>query len=133
MAPEGAQTTLDPAQIREWMPNNFYGGHAFGFAWDPKNHQSEFEHFLGQRETVLPWIEKYSPYALLSADAPLVYLSYPGDAPAYGEEKKDPNHSANYGRCWSQRQRSWVCLLSSTTSARRGSPIRRLGIICSIS
>jgi len=97
VAPEGAQTTLDPAQIREWMPNNFYGGHAFGFAWDPKNHQSEFEHFLAQRETVLPWIEKYSPYALLSADAPPVYLSYPGDAPAYGEEKKDPNHSANYG------------------------------------
>ena len=30
-AVNGAQTALDPRQLREWMPNMRYGGHAFGF------------------------------------------------------------------------------------------------------
>src|SRR5262245_46747351 len=28
----GAQTSLDPKELREWIPNSVYGGHAFGFA-----------------------------------------------------------------------------------------------------
>ena len=31
----GAQTTLDPQQMKEWTPNSRYGGHAFGFKGDP--------------------------------------------------------------------------------------------------
>ena len=31
-AVNGAQTSLDPKELREWMPNAIYGGHAFGFA-----------------------------------------------------------------------------------------------------
>ena len=31
-AVSGAQTSLDPKELREWMPNAIYGGHAFGFA-----------------------------------------------------------------------------------------------------
>ena len=31
-AVSGAQTSLDPKQLREWIPNSIYGGHAFGFA-----------------------------------------------------------------------------------------------------
>ena len=27
----GAQTSLDPEQMKEWTPNSKYGGHAFGF------------------------------------------------------------------------------------------------------
>jgi hypothetical protein len=34
-AVSGAQTTLDPAQMKEWTPNSRYGGHAFGFTGDP--------------------------------------------------------------------------------------------------
>ena len=29
-----AQTTLDPAQMKEWTPNSGYGAHAFGFKGD---------------------------------------------------------------------------------------------------
>ena len=29
-AVKGAQTTLDPQQMKEWTPNSRYGGHAFG-------------------------------------------------------------------------------------------------------
>ena len=75
------QTTLDPQQMKEWTPNSRYGGHAFGFAWDPKNPQSEFEHFLAGRSIVLPWIEQYSPYALMTKSAPPVYMYFPADAP----------------------------------------------------
>src|SRR5689334_11153301 len=28
----GAQTSLDPKELRQWIPNAVYGGHAFGFA-----------------------------------------------------------------------------------------------------
>jgi acetyl esterase/lipase len=91
------QTTLDPQQMKEWTPNNQYGGHAFGFAWDPNDHMSEFNHFLAQRETVLPWIKEYSPYSLLTADSPPIYLYYPHEAPAKGQVQKDPNHTANFG------------------------------------
>lgn len=92
-----AQTTLDPAQIREWMPNGQYGGHAFGFAWNTNMPLAEFADFLANRETILPWIERFSPFSLASAGAPPIYLYNSDDAPAFGQIKRDPTHSANYG------------------------------------
>ncbi len=92
----GAQTTLDPAQMREWTPNSRYGGHAFGFAGDPEKKISQFDEFFAKRESILPWIAEYSPYALVSKDDPPVYLYY-GAPPALGKEEKDPTHSANFG------------------------------------
>jgi len=38
----GAQTTLDPQQMKEWTPNSNYGGHAFGFAGDREKNLSQF-------------------------------------------------------------------------------------------
>jgi acetyl esterase/lipase len=92
----GAQTTLDPKQMKEWTPNSRYGGHAFGFMKSPKQRDSQFEAFLRGRETILPWIAEYSPYALVSADDPPVYLTY-GTPPALGKPEKDPTHTANFG------------------------------------
>src|SRR5207302_11330766 len=34
-AANGAQTSLDPQQVKEWTPNSGYGGHALGFKGDP--------------------------------------------------------------------------------------------------
>ena len=48
-------------------------------------------------QKVLPWIQEYSPYALVTADAPPVYLFYDQDTPAIGQPSKDPNHTANFG------------------------------------
>jgi acetyl esterase/lipase len=84
----GAQTTLDPAQMKEWMPNSSYGGHAFG--------KKDFAQFLAERESILPWIAEYSPYALASKDDPSVTIFY-GTPPAMGKNQKDPTHSANFG------------------------------------
>ncbi|WP_269522698.1 alpha/beta hydrolase [Coraliomargarita parva] len=91
------QTTLDPRQMRKFIPNIVYGGHAFGFTWDPENHGYEFERFSASRDIVLPWVEAYSPYALLDESAPPVYMEYTGGAPNCASDEKDPNHSANFG------------------------------------
>ena len=98
-AVNGAQTTLDPQQMKEWTPNSRYGGHAFGFMPDPKNtstRDSQFAAFLAAREQVLPWIKEYSPYEHVSAGDPPVYMFY-SSAPALGQEQKDPTHTANFG------------------------------------
>jgi acetyl esterase/lipase len=84
----GAQTTLDPKQMKQWTPNSRYGGHAFGLP--------SFSKFLAGREKILPWIAEYSPYALVSADDPPVYLFYKS-APAMGKPQKDPTHTSNFG------------------------------------
>ena len=94
----GAQTSLDPAQLKEWTPNSRYGGHAFGFM-DPndiKTRDTRFAEFLAHREEVLPWIREYSPIEHVTADDPPVYLIYSAP-PALGQEQKDPTHTANYG------------------------------------
>ena len=93
----GAQTTLDPQQMKEWTPNSKYGSHAFGIykQVDGKN-QSDFDLFLAQRESILPWIAEYSPYALVTADDPPIYLIYSAP-PALGQDQKDPTHTANFG------------------------------------
>jgi acetyl esterase/lipase/pimeloyl-ACP methyl ester carboxylesterase len=84
----GAQTTLDPQQMKDWTPNSRYGAHAFGL--------TGFADFLGQRESLLPWIAEYSPYALVSRDDPPVYLFYSAP-PALGQDQKDPTHTSNFG------------------------------------
>ena len=92
----GAQTTLDPQQMKDWTPNSKYGGHAFGFKGDPAQKLSPFDEFLAKRDTILPWIAEYSPYALVSKDDPAIYLIY-GTPPALGQDQKDPTHTSNFG------------------------------------
>ena len=92
----GAQTTLDPQQMKEWTPNSNYGGHAFGFAADKEKKTTQFAEFLAGRDKILPWIAEYSPYALVTSDDPPIYMSY-GSPPALGENQKDPTHTSNFG------------------------------------
>ena len=87
-AVNGSQTTHDPQQMKEWTPNSKYGGHAFGLVG--------FSQFLAERDKILPWIAEYSPYALVTADDPPIYLCYSGP-PALGEDQKDPTHTSNFG------------------------------------
>jgi hypothetical protein len=73
--------------MKEWTPNSTYGAHAFGVKtfWAPET-----------RETILPWINEYSLYALASSDAPPIFTTY-GTAPALRQDEKDPTHTANFG------------------------------------
>jgi acetyl esterase/lipase len=95
-AVSGAQTTLDPLQMREWTPNSKYGAHAFGIAADPKTKISSFQLFYESRDKIMPWIRLYSPYELVSRGDPPVGLFYSAP-PNLGQEEKDPTHSANFG------------------------------------
>jgi acetyl esterase/lipase len=87
-AVNGAQTSLDPKQMKTWTPNSRYGGHAFGL--------KKFDSFLEGRDSILPWIAEYSPYALVTKDDPPVYLNY-SNLPELGQDQKDPTHTANFG------------------------------------
>ena len=89
-AVRGAQTTLDPKQMREWTPNSNYGAHAFGIKG------KGFEAFYNSRTQILGWINEYSPYALVSKDDPPVALYYTAK-PALGKPQKDPTHTSNFG------------------------------------
>ena len=104
----GAQTSLDPQQLKEWTPNSRYGGHAFGFMPDPKDNKTrdtQFAEFLAAREQILPWIKEYSPIEHVSADDPPIYMIY-STPPALGQDQKDPTHTSNYGVKLQEKLRS---------------------------
>lgn len=89
-AVNGAQTSLDPKELRQWMPNYKYGAHAFGM----KN----LEEVLEKREQILKWIKEYSPIEHVSKDDPPIGLFYGGEKDIkVGDSPKDPTHSAILG------------------------------------
>jgi acetyl esterase/lipase len=98
-AVSGAQTSLDPKELREWIPNAIYGGHAFGFTAQGRSRAQEFDLLIAEREKVLPWIKEYSPIELVSKDDPPIFLDYPNQKtpPVLGQKESDPTHSAMYG------------------------------------
>jgi hypothetical protein len=65
-----------------------YGGHAFGLGGD------FFE--PAKREAIRPLIQEYSPFTLVTADDPPVYLYYP-TPPRMGQPEKDATHAAAFG------------------------------------
>ena len=101
----GAQTSLDPQELRQWIPNAEYAGHAFGFWAQGRTRPEQFELLLANREKVLPWIKEYSPIEHVSSDDPPIYLDYPNQKqpPKIGQEEGDPTHSAMYGVQLKQR------------------------------
>ena len=88
-AVNGAQVSLDPKELREWMPNYGYGAHAFGLP--------SFQSLIDNRENVLKWIKEYSPIEHVSKDDPPIALFYGGEVPVVGSSPKDPTHSGVMG------------------------------------
>ncbi len=104
----GAQTSLDPKELRGWISNSVYGGHAFGFHAQGRSRAEEFDLLTKNRESVLPWIKEYSPIELVSSDDPPIYLDYPNQKspPTVGQSEPDPTHSAVYGLKLAERLRA---------------------------
>jgi len=105
----GAQTPLDPKQLRAWMPNMSYGGHAFGFRKPgQRSRDNEFQTFYDHRDEVLPWIREYSPYEHAGPGDPPVFLDYPSQdkTARVGEEQRDPTHSAVMGLTLQEKLRA---------------------------
>jgi acetyl esterase/lipase len=90
-AVNGAQVSLDPKELREWIPNYGYGAHAFGLR--------DFQALYKNRDKVLKWIKEYSPIEHVSKDDPPIFLEYPNQKvpPVVGEKQVDPTHSAVMG------------------------------------
>ena len=88
VAPIRPQTSLDPVQMKAWIPNIQYGAHAFGL--------ESFDRFLAERDRILPWINEYSPYALLDAGDPPTAIFFP-IAPTDDQAKRNPTHSPVFG------------------------------------
>ena len=88
LAPVIPQTSMDPRETREWIPNATYGAHAFGYR--------NFDEWLAHRDERLADIERLSPAALLRRidpkKAPRIVLQA-GTPPKPGELAKDPTHS----------------------------------------
>lgn len=110
-AVDGAQTTLDPKVLKEWMPNYTYGGHAFAITGPDGKRDAGFATFHAKRDELLPKINTYSPMAHVTKDDPPVFLYYGGfttvkkdgkdekvaSATVKGESKPDPTHAPLLG------------------------------------
>jgi len=97
-AVNGAQVSLDPKELREWMPNYRYGAHAFGLP--------NIRSLIDNREKVLKWIKEYSPIEHVSKDDPPIALFYRGEVPVIGASPKDPTHSGIMGIKLAERLKS---------------------------
>ena len=88
LAPVIPQTSIDPKEMREWIPNSNYGAHAFGYR--------NFDDWLAHREECLADINRISPAELLrridAAKAPLVVFQA-SKMPKPGELAGDATHS----------------------------------------
>jgi acetyl esterase/lipase len=93
VAARNPQTSLDPKQMREWIPNISYGEHAFGISRKEKN---SFEKAINKRDEFMPWIKEYSPYEQLTKGDPPIYLFYL-QAPRPDDRGGAATHSANFG------------------------------------
>ncbi len=91
------QTSLDPEQLTEWIPNSHYGGRAFGFT--EATRPESFAPFLAARDSILTDILQYSPIEHASKDDPMIFMEFPRQdkAPVAGEKQNDPTHSAVSG------------------------------------
>ncbi len=89
--------SLDPQQLRQWIPNAVFGAHAFGYA--NLSRAASFEPFLAARESYLDDIRRYSPYELAGKDAPPLFMEFPmqDKPPVPGDAQTDPSHSAVSG------------------------------------
>ena len=92
LAPISAQTSMDPQEMREWIPDIQYGAQAFGYR--------SFNEWLAHREECLADIGRISPAALVRKirpeRAPRIFLLY-RRALRPGERCKDPTHSPVFG------------------------------------
>lgn len=92
LAPIMPQTSLDPVEMREWIPNIDYGASAFGYG--------SFSDWLAHREDCADMIGCYSPSALArkikTEKAPLVILR--ASKPVEGQLPEDSVHATAF--CW---------------------------------
>ena len=99
-AVNGAQTSLDPEQFREWMPNMRYGGHAFGFRKpDQKGRDTSSRSSTTTATRSSPGSRNTPPTSTPGrATRPSSSTTRPRTSPpASARSRRDPTHSAVIG------------------------------------
>ena len=117
-----AQTTLDPLQIHEWVPETSYGARAFGM-WDAS--KANFDAYLQKRPELEKYFATVSPAALLGPGNPPIYLAYGQPRPSLDEPKKNDNyyvHSPGWGIGFQKlaQEKGAVCLLQLKGEPAKG-------------
>jgi len=92
-----AQSSLDPLELKTWFKEARYGAHAFGFFSGGTNSVANMDACLAARDTILPWIQEYSPIAWASADDPPIFLGYLHAPEPAGQPQLDSVHGAAHG------------------------------------
>lgn len=102
----GAQTSIDPRQMRAWVPGITYGAHAFGV--------ESFDAFLARRDAFADWYPRLSPASLLSADDPPIYLYYGFSPDEPDQDENFHTHSPGFGIGFAKlaEERGAQCTLS---------------------
>ncbi len=98
--PNQAQTSLDPRQMREWIPEITYGTQCFITDYPDelgRDKEKKFEYWLEHREEVLPAIKEFSAYEWASADDPPMMLVYGGQKDIPVSEGGNATHHPKFG------------------------------------
>ena len=107
-APVQGQLSLDPVQMREWIPEIQYGSHAF-IADFPReigrDRKKRFEYWLSRRDELLPAIREFSAYEHASADDPPMMLAYGGQKDIPVSEGGNATHHPKFGEHTARRLR----------------------------
>ncbi len=97
--PLQAQTSLDPKQMRRWIPSITYGAHAFFSGSElAKDKAERFEIWLSRRDEVMPYIKDFSAYHQASADDPPMLLVYGGQEDVIpAKDRGNATHHPKFG------------------------------------
>jgi acetyl esterase/lipase len=115
----GAQTSLDPRQMREWVgPELKYGGQAFGLP------EADFGQFLQRRAEFEKYFSELSPAALVNAGSPPIYLAYAQAPDEAGKTHMFYVHSPQFGVGFQKlaRERGAICHLAYPGLEIEGQP-----------
>jgi acetyl esterase/lipase len=106
-APNQAQTSMDPQQMREWIPGITYGPDKFitdfpdGIGRNDK--VEKFDYWLSKREELLPAIKEFSAYEHASADDPPIMNCYGGRKDIPVSEGGNATHHPKFGEYLDKR------------------------------
>jgi acetyl esterase/lipase len=93
-----AQSSLDPADLRQWFKDPQYGPHAFGFVTQKDGKTvGDIDACAAARERILPWIKEYSPIGWASPDDPPICMAYGGAPEPAGQLQLNSVHGAAFG------------------------------------
>jgi acetyl esterase/lipase len=99
--PTQGQLSMDPKQMREWIPEITYGPDKFitdfpaGMGRNDK--KARFDYWLSRREEFLPAIREFSAYEHASPDDPPMMLCYGGQKDIPVSEGGNATHHPKFG------------------------------------